>query len=104
MGGEREEVTLTSLVRLVFGQVDSTSVKDAETGLTFSQYVNDKGMAFRVAVPDKAAGAAYSVVAQIVAPIATGWVGIAWGGSMTYNPLAIVWLDGKNPVVSSRMA
>jgi len=77
---------------------------DTDSGLTFSQYVNDKGMAFRVAVPNKASGAAYSIVTQIIAPITTGWVGMAWGGSMTYNPLAIVWLNGKTPVVSSRMA
>ena len=78
---------------------------DAETGFTFSQFTTDKGLYFRVAVPaDAAAGKAYDVVLQIIVPKSVGWAGIAWGGSMTYNPLGIVWANGDKPVVSSRMA
>jgi len=80
-------------------------VVDAETGFTFSSYTNDKGISFRVAIPDKVAkDAKYDSVVQIVSPKAIGWVGLAWGGSMTYNPLTIVWQNGKDVVLSSRMA
>ncbi len=78
---------------------------DSVTGFTFSSYTNDKGITYRVAVPDLvAADKAFDAVVQIIAPIGLGWIGLAWGGSMTYNPLTIVWANGKTPVVSSRMA
>ncbi len=84
-------------------QVDSVKFVDSVTNFTFSQYTNDKGIAYRIAVPDKA-NTTYDTVVQIVAPISVGWAGLAWGGSMTYNPLTIVWVNGKDVVVSSRMA
>ena len=56
-------------------------------------------------MPDKvAADASYDAVLQIVAPINIGWNGFAWGGSMTYNPLTITWVNGQNVMISSRMA
>ncbi|CAK7218270.1 hypothetical protein SBRCBS47491_003453 [Sporothrix bragantina] len=97
--------TVAALAGSVLGQSDSTKYVDAETGFTFSQYVNDKGIAFRVAVPATAkANDNYEAVVQIAVPISVGWAGLAWGGSMTYNPLTIVWANGKDVVVSSRMA
>ncbi len=58
-----------------------------------------------MALPDKVAAATpFDVVVQIAAPLSVGWAGLAWGGSMTYNPLTIVWANGKTPVLSSRMA
>lgn len=85
-------------------QVDSTKVADPDTGLSFASYTNDKGISYRVAQPGKPAKAPFTLVAQIVGPANLGWAGLAWGGSMTYNPLLIVWPNGKDIVVSSRMA
>jgi len=86
-------------------QAESQKVVDSVTGLTWSSYSNEKGVTFRVAVPDTAAGKAdFDAAFQIIAPANLGWVGLAWGGSMTYNPLAIVWPNKQDVVVSSRMA
>lgn len=86
-------------------QAESQKVVDAATGLTFSSYTNEKGVSFRVAVPDTATQKTdFDTVFQIIAPAGLGWVGLAWGGSMTYNPLAINWVDKQDVVVSSRMA
>jgi len=84
---------------------DSKQVVDAETGFTFGQYVSDQGISFRIAIPDPApADASYDAVFQIAAPTAIGWAGLAWGGSMTYNPLTIAWKSGTDVVLSSRFA
>ncbi len=61
------------------------------------------GVAFRVAVPDVAA-APFDTLLQIVAPVATGWAGLAWGGAMTANPLTVAWPSGDAAIVSSRWA
>jgi len=44
------------------------------------------------------------LIVQIMSPIYLGWIGIAWGGDMTYNPLGIAWMNGKSVTLSSRMA
>jgi hypothetical protein len=47
----------------------------------------------------------FDTVIQILAPKSVGWFGWAWGGHMTYNPLAIAWLNGtSNVVLSPRIA
>ncbi len=84
--------------------MDSIKVADPDTGLTFASYTNDKGISYRVAQPAQAAKAPFTTVAQIVGPATLGWAGLAWGGSMTYNPLLIVWPTAKGVTVSSRMA
>ena len=59
-------------------------------------------MTFRVAIPATIpASAEFDTVLQIVAPITIGWAGFAWGGTMTYNPLAIAWANGTNNVIIS---
>ncbi|KAI0969021.1 hypothetical protein F4678DRAFT_177539 [Xylaria arbuscula] len=84
---------------------DTTVVKDSETGFTFSQfqaeYAIGQDITFRVAVPSPAP-ANYDLVFQIVAPVAVGWTGLAWGGSMINDPLTIGWAFGSTPVVSVR--
>ncbi|KAL8347600.1 hypothetical protein RB601_003011 [Gaeumannomyces tritici] len=88
----------------------TTTVVDRDTGFTFSSYVGRYSLGtntiqIRVAVPSGAgANEAYDAVVQIVAPREIGWVGMAWGGSMTYNPLTVVYPSGQNVVVSSRWA
>ncbi|KAK3942610.1 hypothetical protein QBC46DRAFT_283506 [Diplogelasinospora grovesii] len=85
---------------------DSSAYVDKETGLTYASYTSDRGIIFRVAVPDTVpTSLVYDTVLQIVSPIAVGWAGLAWGGSMTYNPLAITWANGThNVVITSRYA
>ncbi|KAL2178209.1 uncharacterized protein P884DRAFT_298869 [Thermothelomyces heterothallicus CBS 202.75] len=84
---------------------DSSPYEDPETGLTFASYTSDRGITFRVAIPDPVPeDKVFDTLLQIVAPKELGWVGWAWGGSMTYNPLTVVWADGDNVVLSSRIA
>jgi hypothetical protein len=78
---------------------------DADTGITFQSTTNSEGITYRLALPaDASADKPYDVILQVVAPIELGWAGWAWGGAMTYNPLTVVWADGKNVVYSSRQA
>jgi hypothetical protein len=78
-------------------------VRDPETGFTFSQfnaaYMIGATIAFRVAVPTPAE-ANYDIVLQMIAPTAVGWSGLAWGGSMTNNPLTLAW-SAQNQIVGS---
>lgn len=85
---------------------DSTPFEDAETGLTFASYTSDRGIIFRVAIPDPVPeDKIFDTVLQIVSPADVGWAGFAWGGHMTYNPLAIGWADDAGSVaLSSRIA
>ncbi|TEA15649.1 Cellobiose dehydrogenase [Colletotrichum sidae] len=71
----------------------------------FAAYTNEAGITFGIAIPDGVAqGTPYDAIVQITAPVEVGWAGLAWGGSMTYNPLTIVWVNGDSVTVSSRMA
>jgi len=80
-------------------------VTDPGTGLNWASYANELGVTFRIAVPDGVAvKAEFDTAIQIIAPVKLGWVGLAWGGSMTYNPLAISWQNKQDVTVSSRMA
>ncbi|EMR66596.1 putative cbd9-like protein [Eutypa lata UCREL1] len=88
---------------------NSVVFRDAQSGFTFSsydaQYVIGSTIAYRIAIPsDATASAPYDAVIQVVAPVAVGWAGLAWGGSMVRNPLAVGWASGSTPVVSSRWA
>lgn len=88
---------------------DSVVRQDSVTGFTFSefraQYVLGGYITYGVAVPSGvAAGTPYDVVLQVTAPVDVGWAGLAWGGSMTSNPLAVSWQNGNSAVVSSRFA
>ncbi|KAI0397913.1 iron reductase domain protein [Xylariaceae sp. FL0594] len=83
---------------------DTSVVRDAETGFTFSQYsaayVIGSTIQFRVAVPSPAPSN-YDIVLQIVAPTAVGWTGLAWGATMLNNPLTIGWASSGGQVVGS---
>ncbi|KAI0880854.1 CBD9-like protein [Annulohypoxylon maeteangense] len=84
--------------------------RDPDTGFSFSQYnapitTGTSYITFRVAIPSPAtSGQPYDVVLQVVAPISAGWVGVAWGGSMTNNPLLIGWANGASSMTSIRRA
>lgn len=74
-------------------------------GRCFASYTTEGDITFGVAIPEGAtSGQPYDAILQVTAPIEVGWAGLAWGGSMTYNPLTIVWVNGEEVTVSSRMA
>ncbi|KAI0018922.1 hypothetical protein F4780DRAFT_780965 [Xylariomycetidae sp. FL0641] len=87
---------------------DTSVVKDSQTGFTFSQYnaaytTSNNNIMFRVAIPSPAEGS-YDAVIQVIAPMAVGWAGLAWGGQMINCPLTIGWANGQSVVLSSRHA
>ncbi|KAK0709205.1 hypothetical protein B0T26DRAFT_653749 [Lasiosphaeria miniovina] len=104
----RSAAGLAALLGLAPRQFEPDSVQlfDSVTGLNYSSYTNDRHITYRVAIPDPLPGnLEYDTVLQVIAPIDVGWAGLAWGGAMTYNPLAIVWANGtNNVVVASRIA
>lgn len=83
---------------------------DVDTGFVFAAYsgrydTSNGAIQFRVAVPSGVGtNEPYDAVLQVVAPTAVGWAGVAWGGSMTYNPLTVVWPSGQTVTLSSRWA
>ncbi|KLU82084.1 hypothetical protein MAPG_01161 [Magnaporthiopsis poae ATCC 64411] len=84
---------------------DSVPFLDPLTGFTFAKYENELGVSYSVAVPDGvAAGKPYDVVLQMTSRKDLGWFAMAWGGSMTYNPIALSWANGNEAVLTSRMA
>ncbi|KAM0603718.1 hypothetical protein ACHAP1_006430 [Verticillium nonalfalfae] len=82
----------------------TTTYRDSQ-GRTFSGYTDGAGVRYGIAIPTSAApGQSFDAILQITAPISIGWVGLAWGGGMTYNPLSIVWPNGNDVMISARMA
>ncbi|KAK3372123.1 hypothetical protein B0H63DRAFT_439249 [Podospora didyma] len=72
------------------------------TSICFSEYtVATHNIVYRIAIPD-VKSAPFDILLQIVAPVAVGWAGLAWGGKMSSNPLTVAWANGKTSVVSSR--
>ncbi len=80
--------------------------KFCDTGVAnvcLAQYTTSSNIVIRVGIPE-ASAAPFDTLLQIVAPVAVGWAGIAWGGGMTANPLTVAWPNGNGAVVSSRWA
>jgi hypothetical protein len=83
----------------------TTKYCDAASTICYSEFTSTNNIVYRIAIPDTAtASAPFDVLLQIVAPKATGWAGLAWGGQMAYNPLTVAWPNGASVVVSSRRA
>ncbi|KAF2840298.1 iron reductase domain protein [Patellaria atrata CBS 101060] len=92
---------LAALASLVHGQ--TYKYCDA-VGICYAGYTTEQGIQYGVAIP---AGREppFQIILQIAAPKSVGWAGIAWQGTMAYNPLAVAWPNGDSDVVvSSRMA
>ncbi len=77
--------------------------KRQESGLTYVSHKTEGNVVFSIAIPE-AEEAPFDVAFQIVAPKSTGWAGLAWGGSMLANPLAVAWANGDTVTISSRLA
>lgn len=85
--------------------------RDPDTGLTFASeytlYRINQGITYRIAQPsDAVRGSPFDIIIQIVAPNEVGWTGLAFSGTMTQNPLLLVWRNsaGNGVVVSTRWA
>jgi len=85
--------------------------RDPDTGLTFASeytlYKINQGITYRIAQPsDAVKNSPFDIIVQIVAPNEVGWTGIAFSGSMTQNPLLLVWRNaaGNGVVASMRWA
>lgn len=81
----------------------STNFCDPLTSICYQSYTTPEGISFRVALPQVTA-APFDLIIQIVAPIAEKWVGLCFGGRMTFNPLAVAWPNGASALGSPRMA
>jgi hypothetical protein len=70
--------------------------------LCFLQYyISATAPTFRIALPSDATNnAAYDTILQIISPITQTWVGFAWGGGMTNNPLTVAWPNGNQGQMS----
>ncbi|KAF6803529.1 cellobiose dehydrogenase [Colletotrichum sojae] len=94
---------VAALIGSVAAQEQSTYCDSL--GRCFASYTTEGGITFGFAIPEGATSAQpYDAILQVTAPIEVGWTGLAWGGSMTYNPLTTVWVNGEEVTVSSRMA
>ncbi|KAF2118602.1 hypothetical protein BDV96DRAFT_643841 [Lophiotrema nucula] len=92
-----------ALATSAFGQVQSKVSCDSSK-FCFSVYSNEEsGSTFGVALPSNVTDP-YDVVLSITAPIANYWTGFSWGGNMVWNPLSVVWPNGKTVTPSSRFA
>ncbi|GJC90696.1 cellobiose dehydrogenase [Colletotrichum liriopes] len=97
--------TLGAAALISYATAQEQSTYCDSLGRCFASYTNDGGITFGIAIPEGApSGQPYDAIFQITAPVEVGWAGLAWGGAMTYNPLTIVWVNGDDVVVSSRMA
>jgi hypothetical protein len=76
---------------------------DATTSLCYNEWKSSSNIIYRVAIP-QATAAPFDIAIQIVAPKTAGWAGIAWGGSMTNNPITMAWPNGDTVMASARMA
>lgn len=68
-----------------------------------SSTVGVAGISYRLAIPNVTASP-FDMLLQIVAPKAAQWAGVAFGGRMVNNTIAIGWANGNTSVVSSRWA
>jgi len=99
-------VTLSLLGSALSVPVEERSVQakscDAN-GMCYTEWASPEGISYRIAIPDSAKAAPFDIAISITAPVKTvGWAGIAWGGVMANNPLAVAWANGNSVMISSR--
>ncbi|KAK7179134.1 carbohydrate-binding cytochrome b562 [Paraphaeosphaeria sporulosa] len=92
------------LASLALGQA-SRRYCDTASSICYSGWTGGNGVTIGVALPNTTSPN-FDTVLQIVSPIANGWVGFSWGGTMPYVPLTLGWVNkAANTVIySSRMA
>lgn len=77
---------------------------DPESEVCYSSStVGVAGISYRLAIPNVTASP-FDMLLQIVAPNTAQWAGVAFGGRMVNNTIAIGWANGSTAVASSRWA
>ncbi|KAI0161325.1 iron reductase domain protein [Xylariaceae sp. FL1272] len=94
-------VTLSSPTNVA---TPSAQYCDPDTTVCYSSStVGVASISYRLAIPNVTASP-FDLILQIVAPKAAQWAGIAFGGHMINNTIAMAWANGNTSVVSSRWA
>ena len=96
--------SLFSLAMALGAQAIGTlNYTDATTGISFSGYTNGKGFSFGMALPETPEKDA---VMQLVGPLTDGggWASFDFGVSMRNKLLIVAWPNGKDVVLSPRIA
>ncbi|KAI0202570.1 hypothetical protein F4808DRAFT_420603 [Astrocystis sublimbata] len=68
-----------------------------------SSTVGVAAISYRLAIPNVTASP-FDLILQIAAPKTVQWAGLALGGRMVNNTIAMAWANGNTTVVSSRWA
>ncbi|KAH8166435.1 hypothetical protein CIB48_g1797 [Xylaria polymorpha] len=77
---------------------------DPESDVCYSSStVGIAAISYRLAIPNVTA-TPFDIILQIVAPKTAQWAGLAFGGHMINNTIAMAWANGNTSVVSSRWA
>ncbi|KAI0389373.1 iron reductase domain protein [Xylariaceae sp. FL0594] len=106
MGLGKVAASLLALVGATFTAPATPSAKycDPDSAVCFSSStVGIAAISYRLAIPNVTASP-FDILLQIVAPKTAQWAGIAFGGHMINNTIAIAWANGNTSVVSSRWA
>ncbi|KAI0047488.1 iron reductase domain protein [Auriscalpium vulgare] len=100
-------IGLLPLLSFALAQQSSTGYVDPRNGITFQGMVqNDYGITIGAVFPPLLSSGAQSTefIGEIVAPISTGYIGIAIGGHMVGDLLIVAWPNGNSTVASTRYA
>lgn len=97
---------IMALTRAAFAAPATPSAQycDPDSDVCYSSStVGIAAISYRLAIPNVTASP-FDLILQIVAPKTAQWAGIAFGGHMINNTIAIGWANGNTSVVSSRWA
>ncbi|KAI1311080.1 hypothetical protein F5Y03DRAFT_320977 [Xylaria venustula] len=106
MGLLQIAITILALTRAVLSAPEAPSVKycDPESSVCYSSSTVGIGpISYRLAIPNVTA-TPFDILLQIVAPRTAQWAGLAFGGHMINNTLAMAWANGNTSIISSRWA
>jgi hypothetical protein len=105
MGLLQIATAITALAGAALSAPATPSAKfcDLDSVCYSSSTVGIAAISYRLAIPNVTASP-FDLLLQIVAPRTAQWAGIAFGGHMINNTLAIAWANGNTSVISSRWA
>ncbi|KAI8630702.1 iron reductase domain protein [Xylariaceae sp. FL1651] len=98
--------TVVALAGATLSAPASPSVQFCDPGTSVCYSSSTVGVApisYRLAIPNVTASP-FDILLQIVAPRTAAWAGLAFGGHMINNTLAMAWANGNTSVISSRWA
>jgi hypothetical protein len=82
----------------------AATVKTCDGDLCFQEFQSTDKTAFAFAIPDTATAGSFDILMKITAPKTVGWAGVAFGGTMANDPLAVAWTNANGGIVSPRKA